>query len=141
MFSTYRNPTSAYQQVSVEANVAGSDPYYLILMLFEAADTAIATAKVQMQDKRINEKSAALSKAIDIILNGLKASLDVKAGGEIAENLAALYDYMVSRLLAASLRNDTAPLDEVKELLGEIHMAWKGIPAEARKGDAVAVSP
>lgn len=134
MFASMRNPTAAYQRVDVETSVADADPHRLILLLFEAAELAIASAKVQMTDKQVRERSDNISKAVDIILNGLKASLDLDAGGEIAANLAALYDYMVSRLMRANLSNDTAPLDEVTHLLGELHSAWKAIaPSEPKQ--------
>ena len=135
MFASMHNPTAAYQRVDVETNVAEADPHRLILLLFDGAEMAIASAKVQMTDKQIVQKSDNISKAIDIILNGLKSSLDVNAGGEIAENLSALYDYMVSRLMRANLTNDPGPLDEVLRLLGELHSAWKAIsPRESDRG-------
>lgn len=138
MFASLRNHTAAYQQVAVESRVAEADPHRLILLLFEAAETAIASAKHQMIDKCVVERSDNISRAIDIILNGLKASLNVESGGEIAENLAALYDYMVARLMRANLSNNTAPLDEVSQLLGEIHSAWKTISPQAGQSDTQA---
>ena len=72
----------------------------------------------------------AISRAIEIVANGLRASLDPKAGGEIAQQLDALYDYVVHRLLWANLKNDSAALDECLHLLGEIHSAWKQISHE-----------
>jgi len=52
-----------------------------------------------------------------IINDGLRASLDVTAGGQLAQNLRALYEYMSNRLLFANARNEPAVLDEVKQLL------------------------
>jgi flagellar protein FliS len=75
----------------------------------------------------IAEKGAAISKALDIINNGLRASLDKKAGGEIAANLDALYIYMTERLLTASLQNKTAMLEEVQILLADLRDAWTQI--------------
>lgn len=131
MFASLHNHTAAYQQVAVESRVAEADPHRLILLLFEAAEMAIASAKHQMTDKCVTDRSDNISRAIDIILNGLKASLNTEEGGEIAENLAALYDYMVARLMRANIANDPAPLDEVNQLLGEIHSAWKQILPQA----------
>ncbi len=76
---------------------------------------------------QIADKGASISKAIDIISNGLKASLDHDKGGEIAARLEALYDYMVTRLLQANLKNDLKALEEVSGLLEEIHSAWREI--------------
>ncbi|MCE1241900.1 flagellar export chaperone FliS [Oryzomicrobium sp.] len=122
-----RNPIAAYSEVGVETSVASASPHKLILLLFEGARAALFTARLNMVEGNIAEKGAAISKAIDIINNGLKASLDVEAGGNLAEQLSALYEYMVDRLLFANLKNETAPLDEVLGLLGQIHSAWEEI--------------
>jgi flagellar protein FliS len=73
----------------------------------------------------------AISKAINIIDNGLKSSLDADAGGkagaELVTNLSALYDYIAQRLMYANLRNDPALLDEADRLLDNISSAWREI--------------
>lgn len=127
MFGNPRNAISAYQKAGVDAAVEVADPYRLILLLFEGTQAALGAARGAMQQDRIADKGAAISKAIDIISNGLKASLDHEKGGEISERLDALYDYMVYRLLHANLKNDLKALEEVSGLLEEIHSAWRGI--------------
>jgi flagellar secretion chaperone FliS len=127
MYSAARKAVDAYAQVGVETGVAAADPHKLILMLFDGTLAAISNACLAMSRKEIAAKGAAISKAIAIIDGGLKASLDVNAGGELAERLAGLYDYMLQRLLAANLRNDTAILDEVTRLLNELRGAWAQI--------------
>lgn len=127
MFGNLSNPVSAYKSVGVDTAVTMADPHRLILMLFDGAAIAIGEARQHMTQGRIAEKGMAISKAIDIIGNGLKASLDVQQGGELAERLAALYDYMITRLLYANLKNNAAALDEVAALLADIHSAWQEI--------------
>ncbi len=68
-----------------------------------------------------------ISKPILIIESGLKASLDKKAGGDIAESLDALYDYMSNRLYIANLQNQQEPVNEVIKLLIELRSAWEGM--------------
>ena len=126
-FGTAYGGVSAYQQISVETRVATADPHTLIVLLFEGAEAAIRQAKFKMHDQDIAGKGSAISQAIQIVTNGLRASLDVKAGGELAERLAALYEYVAARLLWANLKNDEAALDECLNLLGEIHSAWSQI--------------
>jgi flagellar protein FliS len=111
--------------------VASADPHKLISMLFQGALLAIANAKNGIMRKDTPAKGAAISKAIAIIGEGLHASLDKKVGGELAQNLASLYDYMVSRLVAANLNNDVAILDEVAGLLTELKGAWDSIRPSA----------
>lgn len=127
MFGTKFSPTTAYQQVGIETRVGNANPHGLIVLLFEGAKQAIVIARAGIENHDIPKKGKAISHAIDIILNGLRASLDLEKGGNVAENLYALYDYMARRLLHANLNNDTAALDEVLFLLSEIHGAWVSI--------------
>jgi flagellar protein FliS len=127
MFSSVRKAVDVYAQVGVETGVAAADPHKLILMLFDGTHAAICAARLAISRNDIAAKAAAISKAIAIIDGGLKASLDIKAGGVLAERLAGLYDYMLNRLLAANLRNDTELLDEVNRLIDELRGAWAQI--------------
>ena len=124
MFGMSRSPAASYAQVSVDIAAETADPHRLILMLFEGARVAISMARLHMERNEIPEKGAAVSRAIDIIGNGLLASLNVELGGELAERLAALYDYICQRLLWANLNNNLAALDEANKLLGELQSAW-----------------
>lgn len=117
----------AYAKVEVESGVSSADPHKLVSMLYQGALLAIANARNSIMRKDIPAKGAAISKAITIIDDGLFASLDKKVGGELAQNLASLYEYMVMRLLAANLNNDITILDEVSRLLGELQGAWEAI--------------
>ena len=127
MYSSARKAIDAYAEVGVETGVASADPHKLILMLYDGTLAAICVARLAISRGEIAAKGAAISKAIAIIDGGLKASLDLKVGGVLAERLAALYDYMLTRLLAANLRNDTQLLDEVTRLLEELRGAWAQI--------------
>ncbi|MBN8454886.1 flagellar export chaperone FliS [Accumulibacter sp.] len=130
MFANARNALSAYRKVGVDAAIEVADPHRLILLLFAGAQAAIGNARAAMQQQQIAAKGEAISKAIDIIGNGLKLSLDLEKGGEIAQRLDALYDYLVVRLLRANLDNDLPALEEVAGLLEEIHGAWREIAPE-----------
>ena len=80
-----------------------------------------------MTEGRIAEKGAALGKALRIVEEGLKASLDGAAGGELAARLRSLYDFSVMKLLQGNLRNDGEALRIVAKLLGELRDAWSQI--------------
>ncbi len=120
-----------YKQVGTQAAVETADPHTLIQMLINGAIERINSAKLCMSQQRVADKGENISKAISII-DGLKTSLDMEAGGEIADNLAALYDYMQRQLLQANLSNETALLDEVLSLLNEIRSGWMAIPQDVR---------
>lgn len=123
--------TKAYAQVSVESGVMSASPHQLIEMLFDGANSALVRARLFLAQGNIVAKGEALSKAINIIDNGLKAGLDQENGGEIADHLSSLYDYMIRRLLLANLRNDSQAIEEVEGLLGNIAEAWKQISPKA----------
>jgi flagellar protein FliS len=127
MFGSMKNGANAYAKVGVETGVMAANPHKLIVMLFEGAETAVRLARQQMANGDVPAKGRSISKAINIIDNGLRASLDKKAGGEIAANLESLYEYMVGRLVLANLHNSPEMLQEVLQLLGELRGAWEAI--------------
>lgn len=127
MFTSGSSPSNAYHVVGVETGVMAADPHKLVLMLYDGALLAITMAKQAMKTGKISEKGEEISRAIEIVTNGLKASLDAQAGGEIAARLDALYDYMCNRLLQANLTNNPAILEEVSALLQELKSAWEEI--------------
>lgn len=117
----------AYHSVGFESGLSAADPHKLIAMLYQGAIVAIGNAKAQMARKEYTAKGESISKAIAIIDAGLKATLDKRIGGDLAQNLSNLYDYMCQRLLAANLKNDPAILEEVSKLLAELQEAWNTI--------------
>jgi len=129
----FNRPSSlaAYQSVATHGGVAAADPHRLIVMLMDGAMERLAKAKGCIQNGALGEKIDLISTAIAII-DELRVSLDVKAGGPIAANLEDLYDYMCRQLVKANLNNRVETLDEVSHLLGEIRSAWIALPAEAR---------
>lgn len=127
MYASARKALAAYAEVGVETGVAAADPHRLILMLFEGALVAIANARLAIERGEVAAKGAAITKAIAIVDGGLKASLDVKAGGQLGERLEGLYDYICRRLLLANLKSDLQVLEEVARLLGELRDAWAQI--------------
>ncbi|MDR1849988.1 MAG: flagellar export chaperone FliS [Zoogloeaceae bacterium] len=136
MFGNRLNPANTYASLGRESDISTASPHRLIILLFEGAQSAISVAKLHAEQENFAERGTHISKAIDIIANGLKVSLDVQAGGELAERLSALYDYMVSRLLWANMKNDIPTLDEVQGLLGEIHEAWRQIDPDKQQQGA-----
>ncbi len=122
-----RAAMNAYSRVRVDTSIEGASPHKLIDLLYEGALFSISNAKGHMQRKEIAEKGKAISHAIAIIDDGLKNCLDLEAGGEIAKNLRALYEYMSHRLLVANLNNESETLDEVTHLLSDLRGAWNMI--------------
>ncbi len=141
MHAAARHALNAYSKVGTETGVITASPHALVLMLFEGARLAVAEAKLHIQHKETAAKGEAISKAIMIVDHGLKASLDIDAGGEMAARLHALYEYMTNRLLVANLRNDLKALEEVGRLLAELHGAWETIGKVKVAATTVAPEP
>jgi flagellar protein FliS len=143
MFGTRQSGVNAYAKVGIETGVTAASPHKLIVMLFDGALVAVATAINQMKAGNIPAKGKAISKAIMIIDSGLRASLDKKVGGDIAEGLDALYEYMGARLLQANLKNEIEILEEVQRLLSDLRGAWNAIgdPSLQKPDGADAATP
>ncbi|WP_028104787.1 flagellar export chaperone FliS [Pseudoduganella violaceinigra] len=143
MFGSTPRGVNAYAKVGLETGVTSASPHKLIVMLYDGALAAIMTAITQMKAGNVQEKGKAISKAIRIIDDGLRASLDKEVGGEIALNLDALYDYLSRRLLEANLKNDADILEEVRGLVADLRDTWNqigGAPAPAPNQPAAMAS-
>ena len=113
----------AYNDVGVTTAVSTANPVQLVVLLYDGAMTALMTAKGEIANQNIPEKNRLIVKALSII-EGLRAAIDYKHGGEIAEQLNDLYLYMIMQLTQANLKNDPDILDEVFRLLAELRGAW-----------------
>ncbi len=130
-----------YRQMGAAANIQDATPHRLVEILMEAALQKIAAAKGFMERQKVAEKGKQISWAISII-DTLRASLNTEVGGELAENLSALYDYMGRTLLEANLSDDVAKLEEASTLMGQVLEGWREIPQDQRhiQSDAAAAS-
>ena len=133
----FANSIASYRQIDLESDGRGADPHRLIVLLFDGAESTVEQALLRLEANDIVGKSESLMKAIDIILSGLSASLNTEQGGDLANNLKALYDYMVSRLVHANIHKDPGAIREVQRLLGEISGAWREMGENIRQGGEV----
>ncbi len=123
---------NAYRKGNLKQDIATADPHKLTLMLMQGALDRIAYAKGAMERRDFEQKSQLISRVSAIVMN-LRDTLDLKLGGETAENLYALYDYMLDRLNEAHMKNSLQLLDEVTNLLTPIRDAWVQIPEQAKQ--------
>ena len=119
--------TQAYAKIEVESAVMSASQQQLVIMLLDGALSAQVRARLFLADGNIPAKGLALSKAINIIENGLKVGLVENNGDELTQNLIALYAYMVRRLLHANVNNDASAIEEVENLLRNIADGWKEV--------------
>ena len=129
--SSSRNMSSVYRQIGVQTAINGASPHQLVVMLFNGLFESIGRARAAMANNDIEAKCAAITKSVRIVDEGLKASLNLAEGGDLARQLHDLYGYITTRLTQANLRNDTAALEECVSLLTPIREAWIAVTPTA----------
>jgi len=122
----------AYRRIGVETDVSGATPHQLVSLLFDGCIDAIAQARGALRQADAQAKGQAIGRAVRILEEGLKAGLDLEAGGALAADLRALYGYVALRLTRANLHNDDAALAECQRLIEPVREAWSRIAATAR---------
>jgi len=134
--STFARKSSlaAYQTVSALGSVAQADPHKLVQMLFDATAERLVTARACIERGEIARKAQLLHSCV-ILIAELRGSLNMAEGGELAQNLGNLYEYMVRQLLLANVENDANKVAEVLGLLNDIRGAWIAIGPEVRKAE------
>lgn len=131
MFTSLNKPVDAYNRVKLETGVTSANPHQLILMLYDGAIMALNLSLHGLGAGDIPKKCKEITRAVDIISQGLQSSLKLEEGGELGQRLYSLYDYMCNRLLHANLKNDQAAIHEVIGLLTELKQAWSEIPSDS----------
>ena len=125
---------NVYARVGVETSVNAASAHKLIELLFNGFMDALSLARGAMRAKQIEAKGNAIGRAAKIIEEGLKAGLNLEAGGRLADDLNSLYAYVALRLLQANLRNDEEALDECARLIGPLRDAWVVIGPQVESG-------
>ncbi|WP_299495208.1 flagellar export chaperone FliS [uncultured Shewanella sp.] len=124
-----RSSLQSYRKVSVEGGMSVASPHKIIQMLFSGALERLAQARCAIEQNDLAKKGEALGKAISIV-SGLNGSLNMEVEGEVANNLNALYDFMLQQMSAANVNNDVTAIDDVMDILKVIKEGWDSIPAE-----------
>jgi flagellar protein FliS len=123
---------ATYQQTVVQSRT----PLELVVMLYDGALRFLAQAKEGMLRHDIPARQQGISRALAIV-SELQSTLDLRAGGDIAVELDRLYGYVTERLTAASVAQDTQPLDDATRVMTTLREAWVAIS----QGEAVPAGP
>ncbi len=115
---------SVYQQNTVNTQSRGR----LVVMLYDGAIKFLRQARQCMDANDIPGRNRYISKARDILFE-LNTSLDMDKGGQIAQNLRSLYNFIWRYLGDANLKNDPLMLDKVIAMLDDLAGAWRKITA------------
>ncbi|HHU50769.1 MAG TPA: flagellar export chaperone FliS [Firmicutes bacterium] len=113
------NPYKRYQQAQVET----ANPLDLIIMMYDGTLKFLNQAKMAIEEKKIEPAHNAIQRAHRII-DELNFSLNMEAGGEVAENLRRFYQYIDTELTKANLKKDPKIIDRIMGHLSEMKSSW-----------------
>lgn len=117
----------AYRRINVETSMHTIDQHQIVSLLFDGMLQSLAAARGALARGDVPGKCTAIARALRILEEGLTTGLDRVDGGELAENLAALYDYCTRRLILANAQNDDVMLQEIQKLIETVAQGWKAI--------------
>lgn len=126
----------AYRSMAAETGVADATPHRLVAMLYDGCLDAMNEARGAIRSGEIERKGRAIVRALRIVEEGLRAGLDRKAGGRLADDLDQLYGYVGMRLTQANLKNSEEAIDECQRLLQPLRDAWMSIASPNGRTDA-----
>ncbi len=124
---------SAYTAVSLDSQISGATPHQLIVLLYDGAINAMKRAEIYFQSGNIARRGEMISRAINIIDNGLRAGLDHDKGGKIAEELESLYEYISRTLLEANLNKSGEKLPHLIALMTGMSETWQAITPQQKQ--------
>jgi flagellar protein FliS len=127
MFTASLRQADAYRRINVETSMHTIDQHQIVSLLFDGMLQSLATARGALARGDIPAKCNAIARALRILEEGLSTGLDRVDGGELAVNLAALYDYCTRRLILANAQNDDTILQEVQALIEPVAQSWKAM--------------
>jgi flagellar protein FliS len=125
--SLYQRQAGAYNQVQVSTGVGSASAHGLIGMLYDGLMESMAQARGAMRSRSIEPKHRAIRRALSILDDGLRAGLNMAAGGQLAAGLNDLYGYVALRLMHANLNDDESAIDECVRLIEPLRSAWAQI--------------
>jgi flagellar protein FliS len=117
---TYASQAGNYR----ELEVLSASPERLVVLLFEHLVVQLERARIATERQNLEAQVTALSKARAIV-GELLATLDFEQGGELADRLGAIYQYLLLELVDVGRRGDT-----------ELMLRLAGIATELRDGFA-----
>jgi flagellar protein FliS len=124
-----RGSLQAYKKVSVDSQLSEASPHKVIQMLMAGAIERLVQGKAAMEQGNIPVKGERLGKALDIVIS-LRSCLSMDEGGDVAQNLDQLYEFMISQITLANAENNPQAIDDVVDIIREIKSAWDQIPNE-----------
>jgi len=117
-----------YKQVQVKT----ANKEKLLIMLYQGCIKFLRLAKKSIEDEDIQGANNYIIRSQDIIRE-LMHTLDREKGGEVADNLYSLYDFMNRQLIEANVNKDVEKIEVVEDMMMELLDSWKQIAGEKKK--------
>lgn len=118
----------SYRQTEIQSRT----PLELVVMLYDGALRFMREAREAVARRDVQTRHQAVSRTLAIVAE-LQRTLDLEAGGSIAESLDRLYAFVVERLMEASMKQDVKPLDEAIRVMSTLREGWVDIAAPSRQ--------
>ncbi len=128
-----------YRQQQVQHEVEQASPVRLVVMLYDKAMSLLRQAVLHIDRNNVKAKGEALNRVVEII-GELQAVLNGEEGGVVAQNLDAMYEFMIRSVTLANLNNDPQPLDGVLMVLEELRKGWQELEQMTQDGEVAAVT-
>jgi flagellar protein FliS len=128
-----------YRQQQVQHEVEQASPVRLVVMLYDKAMSLLRQAVLHIDRNNVKAKGEALNRVVEII-GELQAVLNGEEGGVVAQNLDAMYEFMIRSVTLANLNNDPQPLDGVLLVLEELRKGWQELEQMTQDGEVAAVT-
>lgn len=119
MATPLANPHHHYLKTQIET---ASQPQ-LLLMIFDAAVKKLHIARRAIEKKEIEKAHTELTK-VQRIFTELMIALDFEKGGDLAENLLRIYDFVYHHLVKANIKQDAAMVDEILPIVEDLRDGW-----------------
>ena len=120
---------SQYGKIKNDTQTSYASPHQLMLMLFDGAIESMSFTIGAIENNNFELRSKQSTRSITII-NGMRDCLDMETGGELADNLYSLYQYMAQELFRASFKNDVDTIKNIQTMLKDIRGSWEKIPLD-----------
>ncbi len=128
-----------YRQQQVQHEVEQASPVRLVVMLYDKALSLLRQSVLHIDRNNVKAKGEALNRVVEII-GELQAVLNREEGGLVAQNLDAMYEFMIQSVTLANLNNDSQPLDGVLRVLEELRKGWQELEQMTQDGEVAAVT-
>jgi len=122
---TYGKSIDQYRK----AAVTSASPLQLVVMLYDGALRFMEAGKHAMETGDLYKQNENLQRAQKIVAE-LTGTLDLEKGGEIAQNLAALYSFVYDRLVQANVTDQSSYIDQAIKVMSDLREGWSRLTAQ-----------